>query len=82
VQQNNVRVLQRTLKDTRNRFDAGQVTSTDVAQSEAQLAAGEASLHAAESTVMTTRPTTGASVASSRQISLPPRRWTGCRPRR
>jgi outer membrane protein len=55
VQQNNVRVLQRTLKDTRNRFDAGQVTSTDVAQSEAQLAAGEASLHAAESTVMTTR---------------------------
>ena len=55
VQQNNVRVLQRTLKDTRNRFEAGQVTATDVAQSEAQLAAGEASLHAAELTVMTTR---------------------------
>ena len=55
VQQNNVRVLQRTLKDTRNRFDAGQVTATDVAQSEAQLAAGEANLHAAESTLMTTR---------------------------
>ena len=55
VQQTNVRVLQRTLKDTRNRFDAGQVTSTDVAQSEAQLAAGEASLHSAESTLMTTR---------------------------
>ena len=55
VQQNNVRVLQRTLQDTRNRFAAGQVTSTDVAQSEAQLAAGEASLHAAESTLMTTR---------------------------
>jgi outer membrane protein len=55
VQQNNVRVLQRTLKDTHNRFDAGQVTATDVAQSEAQLAAGEATLHAAESTLMTTR---------------------------
>jgi len=55
VQQNNVRVLQRTLKDTRNRFEAGQVTDTDVAQSEAQLAAGEAALHAAESTLMTTR---------------------------
>ncbi len=55
VQQNNIRVLQRTLRDTRNRFEAGQVTSTDVAQSEAQLAAGEASLHAAESTLMTTR---------------------------
>jgi outer membrane protein len=55
VQQNNVRVLQRTLKDTHNRFDAGQVTSTDVAQAEAQLAGGEATLHAAESTLMTTR---------------------------
>ncbi len=55
VQQNNVRVLQRTLTDTRNRFNAGQVTSTDVAQAEAQLAAGEATLHAAESQLMTTR---------------------------
>ena len=55
VQQNNIRVLQRTLRDTQNRFSAGQVTSTDVAQAEAQLAAGEASLHAAESTLMTTR---------------------------
>jgi outer membrane protein len=55
VQQNNIRVLQRTLKDTQNRYTAGQVTATDVAQAEAQLAAGEASLHAAESTLMTTR---------------------------
>jgi outer membrane protein len=55
VQQNNIRVLQRTLKDTQNRYAAGQVTATDVAQAEAQLAAGEASLHAAESTLMTTR---------------------------
>ncbi len=55
VQQNNIRVLERTLTDTRNRFQAGQVTSTDVAQAEAQLAAGQANLHAAESTLMTTR---------------------------
>jgi len=55
VQQNNIRVLQRTLKDTRDRFSVGQVTSTDVAQSEAQLAAGEASLYAAESTLATTK---------------------------
>jgi outer membrane protein len=55
VQQRNLRVLERTLKDTRNRFTAGQVTPTDVAQAEAQLAAGEASLHAAESTLTTTR---------------------------
>ncbi len=55
VQQTNIRVLERTLRDTQNRYDAGQVTPTDVAQAEAQLAAGEASLHAAESTLMTTR---------------------------
>jgi outer membrane protein len=55
VQQNNIHVLERTLRDTRNRYAVGQVTTTDVAQSEAQLAAGEASLHAAESTLMTTR---------------------------
>ena len=55
VQQNNIRVLQRTLTDTQNRFAAGQVTTTDVAQAEAQLAAGEASLHSAELTLMTTR---------------------------
>ncbi|MFZ3359058.1 MAG: TolC family outer membrane protein [Xanthobacteraceae bacterium] len=54
VQQNNVRVLERTLQDTRNRFAAGQVTTTDVAQSEAQLAAAQATMHAAESTLMTT----------------------------
>ena len=55
VQQNNFHVLERMLKDTRQRFDVGQITTTDVAQAEAQLAAGEASLHGAESTVMTTR---------------------------
>ncbi len=55
VQQNNVRVLDRTLTDTRNRFTAGQVTDTDVAQSEAQLAGGQATLHAAEATLTTTR---------------------------
>ncbi len=55
VQENNVRVLERTLQDTRNRFTAGQVTSTDVAQAEAQLAAGQATLSAAQSTLMTTR---------------------------
>ncbi len=55
VQRNNVRVLQRTLTDTNNRFNAGQVTNTDVAQSEAQLAAGEASLHGAEAQLAITQ---------------------------
>lgn len=55
VQQNNVRVLEKTLTDTRNRFNFGEVTQTDVAQAEAQLAAGQATLHAAEATLMATR---------------------------
>jgi len=55
VQQNNIRVLQRMLKDTNQRFSVGQITATDVAQAEAQLAAGEAGLHAAESTLATTK---------------------------
>jgi outer membrane protein len=55
LQRNNVRVLQRTLKETQDRFNFGEVTRTDVAQAEAQLAAGEATLHSAEATLMTTR---------------------------
>ncbi len=55
VQQNNVRVLERTLTDTNNRFAAGQVTDTDVAQSEAQLAAAQATLHGAEATLAITQ---------------------------
>src|ERR1700736_5381118 len=39
VQQSNVRVLEQTLKQTKDRFNVGEVTRTDVAQSEAQLAA-------------------------------------------
>ena len=55
VQQNNVRVLERTLQDTQNRYKAGQVTPTDVAQAEAQLAAAQSTMHSAEATLMTTR---------------------------
>jgi len=41
IQKSNVRVLEQTLKQTQDRFDAGQVTRTDVTQSEAGLAAGK-----------------------------------------
>ena len=83
VQQNNVRVLQRTLKDTRNRFTAGQVTPTDVAQAEAQLAAGEASFACGGVDADDdARPIIGASSASSRPILRPPRRSIGWRRRR
>ena len=55
VQKSNVRVLEQTLKQTRDRFNVGEVTRTDVAQSEAQLAAGKTQLLAAEATLVTTR---------------------------
>jgi outer membrane protein len=55
VQTSNVRVLNETLRQTRDRFNVGEVTRTDVAQSEAQLAAGEYQLLNAESNLTTTR---------------------------
>lgn len=55
VQKSNVRVLEQTLKQTRDRFNVGEVTRTDVAQSEAQLAAGKTQEQAAESQLVTTR---------------------------
>jgi outer membrane protein len=55
VQKSNVRVLEQTLKQTRDRFNVGEVTRTDVAQSEAQLAAGKTQQLTAESNLVTTR---------------------------
>jgi outer membrane protein len=55
VQRSNVRVLEQTLKQTNDRFNVGEVTRTDVAQSEAQLAAGRTQLLTAESNLVTTK---------------------------
>jgi outer membrane protein len=55
VQRSNTRVLELTLRQTRDRYSAGLVTPTDVAQSEAQLAAGKTQELAAEATLTTTR---------------------------
>ncbi len=55
VQRSNVRVLEQTLKQTKDRFNVGEVTRTDVAQSEAQLAAGKTQQLTAESNLTTTR---------------------------
>jgi outer membrane protein len=55
VQKSNVRVLEQTLKQTQDRFNVGEVTRTDVAQSEASLAAGRTQMLQAESTLTTTR---------------------------
>ena len=55
VQRSNTRVLEQTLKQTQDRFNVGEVTRTDVAQSEAQLAAGRSQQLTVESNLTTTR---------------------------
>ncbi|MDR3467015.1 MAG: TolC family outer membrane protein [Xanthobacteraceae bacterium] len=55
VQRSNVRVLEQTLKQTQDRFNVGEVTRTDVAQSEAQLAAGRTQELTAEANLVATR---------------------------
>jgi outer membrane protein len=55
LQRSNVNVLEVTLRQTRDRFAAGEVTRTDVAQAESSLAAGRAQLAQAESNYVTSR---------------------------
>jgi outer membrane protein len=55
LQRNNVKVLETTLRQTRDRFGAGEVTRTDLAQAESSLAAGRSALHAAESNYLTSK---------------------------
>ena len=51
----NVEVLTEQLKQTRDRFNVGEVTRTDVAQAESRLAAGRSSLLGAESNYVTSQ---------------------------
>jgi outer membrane protein len=53
LQRSNVNVLEVTLRQTRDRFTAGEVTRTDVAQAESRLAAGRSQLSLAESNFAT-----------------------------
>jgi len=55
LQRSNVTVLETTLRQTRDRFNVGEVTRTDVAQAESRLAAGRSSLLTAESNYITSR---------------------------
>jgi len=61
LQRRNVEVLQEQLRQTRDRFNVGEVTRTDVAQAEASLAAGRSQVLVAESNYKT-------SVAVYRQV--------------
>jgi len=55
LQRRNVEVLQEQLRQTRDRFNVGEVTRTDVAQSESRLAAGRSQLLGAEANHTTSR---------------------------
>jgi outer membrane protein len=55
LNQNNVQVLTEQLKQTRDRFNVGEVTRTDVAQSESRLAAGRSALLGAQSNFVTSQ---------------------------
>jgi outer membrane protein len=51
LQRRNVQVLQEQLKQTRDRFNVGEVTRTDVAQSESRVAAAQSQVLGAEATL-------------------------------
>lgn len=55
LNQNNVRVLERQLEATRDRFAVGEVTRTDVSQAEARLAGAKADLISAQGSLANTR---------------------------
>jgi len=55
LNQSNVQVLTEQLKQTRDRFNVGEVTRTDVAQSESRLAAGRSALLGAQSNYVTSQ---------------------------
>ena len=75
LQRSNVNVLEATLRQTRDRFNAGEVTRTDVAQAESRLAGGRSQLSLAESNYVTSQ-------AKYRQvIGVRPRRGSRPRPR-
>jgi outer membrane protein len=55
LQRSNVEVLTEQLKQTRDRFNVGEVTRTDVAQAESRLAAGRSQLLASQSQYVTSQ---------------------------
>jgi outer membrane protein len=81
VQEGNLRLVTQELQATRDRFEVGEVTRTDVALSEARLAAGQSALAAARGQVeiaidlyerVVGRPPLGALAAPPPAPQLPP----------
>lgn len=55
LQRRNVEVIQEQLRQTRDRFNVGEVTRTDVAQAESRVAAAQSQMLAAQSNLATSR---------------------------
>ncbi|WP_301288530.1 MULTISPECIES: TolC family outer membrane protein [Methylorubrum] len=74
LQRNNVEVLEEQLRQTRDRFNVGEVTRTDVAQAEARLAGARSQVGAAEAALR-------ASIGIFRQVvGVEPRQLAPGRP--
>ncbi|NNC00760.1 TolC family protein, partial [Corallococcus exiguus] len=74
LQRNNVEVLEEQLRQTQDRFNVGEVTRTDVAQSESRLAAARSQVSIAEANLR-------ASVATYRRVvGVEPRQLAPGRP--
>ncbi len=74
LKRNNVEVLEEQVRQTKDRFQVGEVTRTDVAQAEASLAGGRSDASVAESNLK-------ASIATYRQtIGVEPKKLEAARP--
>jgi outer membrane protein len=74
LQRNNVEVIEEQLRQTRDRFDVGEVTRTDVAQAEARLAGARSQASLAEANLRT-------SIATYRRVvGVEPRQLAPGRP--
>ena len=65
IRENNVAVLTRQLDESKARFDVGEITRTDVAQSEARLAAAQAQLQSAQAQLAISRASYAAVVGQN-----------------
>jgi outer membrane protein len=73
LREGNVKVLGEELKATRERFAVGEVTRTDVAQSEASLAAARSALDLAKSNLQTSRASFERNVGNAPGQLVPPK---------
>ncbi len=79
LRKNNITVLEEQLRQTRDRFEVGEVTRTDVAQAQSSLAQSRSDFYTAQANLQNSAsPTFARSSASSRADSSRRRRSSVC----